>query len=190
MIKQKEPEINLKIEKMCHDYVDDIYNLYIDNNSFYDESVGKKILSAENHYSYNDFYDLLNDDGTIGYILLENKKINTYNSYNKQNESTINNFFKGFIVFEILKEKVPVYSILFLEVNKEQTEIINVAYAKLFGVLKEKLGQKFEAHKIRIEVLDGNYDLMKILFINGFKQKELVNSKKGPDIFIFEFGPV
>lgn len=180
-------QLTFEIDKLSPEYVDEVYGLYTENNGFFDDGVDKFILSAETHWSYVDFCSILEDQKTINYAIFEKERVNTYNYYTEQAEPVVMNILKGFIVYEILKEKDDLYSILFLEFNKNVNEAsVKIYCAAILDLLKSKSGKR-GINKIRVEVEDGKYLLMKQLFENGFIKKDFIPSKKGPDIFIFQW---
>lgn len=176
---------DFQFAKLHPDHLDVIYNLYAENNSFYDEFLDRKILSANRDYCYEDFLEILQDDKVFGFVLTEripfqehNKNANYYSS-----DIIYTPIIRGFLVYEITGNP-QYYNILFIE-----SEFNNVDYSiKLINNLKNKLIDSKKSTAIKIEVFDTDIGYKKIptLIHSKFSKIETLSSQKGPDVFIYE----
>lgn len=180
---------DFEIVKLHPDHLDAVYNMYTENNSFWDDNIGKQILSAERDYSYEDFLNILQDDKVFGFILNERIPVQEFNEYvgYYNNDVVYIPILKGFLVYEIINNAgSPVkYNVLFAETEDKNASF----YKNLLDYLKKRLREGKKCQRIEIELFDedNSYYKMKAFLNNQFKEKNLVKAKKGPDSFIFEF---
>lgn len=172
---------NYEVDKLTPEHAEEAYNVYMENNSIYDENLEMKIMSANSSYSQIDFLDICQDDKTAAIMVSE--KIAMEENYT--DGLVFVNMFRGFLVYEALFDK-EAYSIVFMEAENKKDEL---AYTKLLNYLKGRLSVSKRCNKILIEIEENRDDLMKVVFANEFHEQSFIasNSDK-PDIFIFEYG--
>lgn len=190
MKEQKEIPTGNKFEiiNLNYDNLDDMYDIYLKNHSYKDEDLSgedehRLILNDESTYTYEEFRRICKDTKTAVLGLNELIPFTDYDIYHDKmvNEPIMLNMLRGFIIYEVLKEQNhKIYSIMFLEHDKDY---MNEVYKHLSKFMKDKL---VGSGKIRIEIEDGDYNVMRKLQENGFKNKKLVTSQKKNDVFIFE----
>jgi len=167
--------------KLHPDHLDAIYSLYIENNSFFDEDIGRRILSAERDYAYDDFLEILSDDKVFGFIINERVPCQEFHNYSDYEEETFYvPVIRGFLVYELVGQK---YNVLFMETDENKSEY----YKKLLDNLKNNLKDSKKAQSIEMEVFENRFDIMKEVQNNKFLKKSFVRASKGLDSHIFEF---
>ena len=167
----------LDIITFTPEQLDEAYNLYLENNAIYDEYIEKYI--ANGLLTYDEFIDVLEQQNTAGYCVVHVIELdNHYNYALQDNDNCVMNVFKGFLVYEINDNKD--YDIIFLEVDNQEKILIE----KLLNWAKKKNKNK----KLYLHIKDGNYNLMKIVGENGFKEEKMIRSQNNlPDTFIFSY---
>lgn len=171
-------ENELDIINLTPNEVDDSYNMYCENNQFYDESMDLMILSDSFHYSYDDFLSILQDKEVRAIGLVERCPVQDYAS----NSYSYLKILKGFLVYETL-ESSSTYSIIFCEVESKQQKY----YAELLHTIYRRLSVSKLCKKINFEVSELRPDQLKACFGAEMKKKEMVKGANNrPDTFIFE----
>lgn len=173
-------QFNYTLKKMSPNDLETVYNkLYCKNNAVIDENIGDyPILSADRHYSIEEFKELLEDNNTVAYISEERKHKSGY-YFNDIN---------GFFCYE-RKDALKTINLLFLEaVNNSETvyEYLIETIINKVNNIKDKSPNNY-FNKITIELEDGQYDKMKIAARLKFKQGKVIRGNSNcPDTYIYE----